>query len=85
MLSGTSLICANVGDSRAVIGSLRTTDDAQQVELSQQSDFKIETIAGPAAREGFSWMATQVSIDHKPDRKDEYQRIIMSGGRVDPF
>ena len=30
-------------------------------------------------------MVTTLSIDHKPDRKDEHERIIECGGRVDTF
>ena len=46
------LICANVGDSRAIL----LTDDNKIIQLSR---------------------------DHKPNVKDEYERIISSNGRVE--
>ena len=52
-------------------------------------DFVIEKVVYPSARtknltEGF-WISTNVSIDHKPDRKDEKERILKFNGRVDTF
>lgn len=86
MLTGKNLICANVGDSRAVLGSLRSSEEAKQIEQSQNNqEYQIETVVGPSTSEGKIWVATSLSIDHKPDRKDEYERIMMCNGRVDPF
>ena len=31
------------------------------------------------------WISTALSIDHKPDRKDERKRIEKKNGRVEPF
>ena len=31
------------------------------------------------------WIASPLSTDHKPDDKIEMQRILISGGRVEPF
>lgn len=31
------------------------------------------------------WVAHALSRDHKPDAKDEHERILRSHGRVDPF
>lgn len=31
------------------------------------------------------WIAHALSRDHKPDIKDEHDRIISNNGRVDPF
>jgi serine/threonine protein phosphatase PrpC len=52
------LLCANVGDSRAVIGSLT-----------------------PESK----WRAYQITTDHKPDLKEEYDRILSFNGRVEPY
>jgi len=52
------LLCANVGDSRAVIGSLT-----------------------PESK----WKACQITTDHKPDLKEEYERILSFNGRVEPY
>lgn len=58
------LICANVGDSRAVIG--RYTNESNNPL----------TIA---------WTSHNISIDHKPDLKEELARIKKMGGRVGPL
>ena len=84
MLSGTQLTCANLGDSRAILGSLRTKEDAALIE-DAKGDIQIESVAGPNKTGDKMWMCTALSIDHKPDRKDEYQRIMENNGRVDPF
>ena len=84
MLSGNQLTCANCGDSRAILGSLRTKEDAALVG-DTKSEFQIESVAGPNSSGDKMWMCTALSIDHKPDRKDEDQRIMGGNGRVDPF
>jgi len=84
MLSGNNLTCANVGDSRAILGSLRSKEDAALIE-DNKDEFQIEAVAGPNSTGDKMWMSTSLSIDHKPDRTDEYERIINTDGRVDPF
>ena len=32
MISGNTLVCANVGDSRAILGSLRSKEDADLIK-----------------------------------------------------
>lgn len=54
---GNQLWCANVGDSRAIIGKNKNRE----------------------------WSALAVSRDHKPDDPSECQRILDSGGRIEPF
>lgn len=58
LISGFNLICANVGDSRAILGSL-TKDN--------------------------KWSITLLSIDHKPELKPEYDRIIKAKGQIEPY
>ena len=84
MLSGNQLTCANLGDSRAILGSLRNKEDAALIE-DAKDDIQIESVASPNKAGDKIWMCTALSIDHKPDRKDEYQRIMENNGRVDPF
>lgn len=55
---GSLLLCANVGDSRAVIGSLPDTRNS-------------------------NWCVHQITIDHKPEVHSEYERIVLSNGRVE--
>jgi len=82
-ISGKTLVCANVGDSRAILGSLKSTQEAEMIKPTQ-GEFQIESIACKADNDLY-WVATTLSIDHKPDRKDEFEWILVSNGRVDPF
>ena len=51
------LICANVGDSRCILGKY----------------------------DGNNWKSQNLSRDQKPSEKEEYERIIKSGGRIESF
>eukprot|EP00347_Sterkiella_histriomuscorum_P005738 403355459 len=77
MVTGNKLICANVGDSRAILGSLKS----KTIQLKPN-----ETLAQANSHEQNKvWVATPLSRDHKPDMKDEKERIIQCNGRVDTF
>lgn len=54
LIVGNQVFCANVGDSRAVLGRFNET-----------------------------WQAVDLSNDQKPNRKDESNRIIGKGGRIE--
>ncbi len=54
----TSLFCANVGDSRAILGKKSNEE---------------------------RWSVIPLSRDHKPNDKDEAERIIQHGGRIEAF
>ncbi len=58
------VLCANVGDSRAILGSCceMQGDDAQVV-----------------------WSVKELSTDHKPELKEERERITGANGRVEPY
>lgn len=84
MLTGNQLTCANLGDSRAVLGSLKTKEEAEIVKNSSV-EVKMESVAGPASSGNKFWISTSLSLDHKPDRADEFKRIMECNGRVDPF
>lgn len=89
MLSGNKLICANVGDSRAVLGSTRSKRDAEMIEEANKNDksgMKFESVGRPVQGDPNKvWIATALSRDHKPDLPDEFERIMACNGRVDPF
>mmetsp|Transcript_14261 Transcript_14261/g.10312 ORF Transcript_14261/g.10312 Transcript_14261/m.10312 type:complete len:200 (+) Transcript_14261:897-1496(+) len=77
MVTGKRLICANVGDSRAILGSLKSKSS----QLLPQ-----ENLCTSASHEPSKvWVAHGLSRDHKPDAKDEKERILRCNGRVDPF
>jgi len=71
LLLGNKLVCANAGDSRAILASTRTYTDEPVKDFIN---------AG-----GKVWSVLPLSRDHKPDEEDEYKRIIKSNGRVDPM
>eukprot|EP01022_Parablepharisma_sp_SALTPOND_P026523 TRINITY_DN64326_c1_g1_i1.p3 TRINITY_DN64326_c1_g1~~TRINITY_DN64326_c1_g1_i1.p3 ORF type:complete len:429 (+),score=22.71 TRINITY_DN64326_c1_g1_i1:2746-4032(+) len=71
LLLGANLVCANTGDSRAILASIKTFNDASVNEFIN---------AG-----GKIWSVLALSRDHKPDEEDEYRRIIKANGRVDPM
>ena len=64
LLIDGKLICANTGDSRAVLGYIETSK-----KDSLNSNGKV-------------WRVANLSNDHKPQLKTEYERIISSNGRV---
>ena len=54
-LYGKKIVCANVGDSRAVLGSLKQIEEAKQIRDSIKAmrkkegfdkDFQIESVSG---------------------------------------
>lgn len=78
MLIGTKLICANVGDSRAV--------------LARYKEFKHTTITNfykssstGSLNHDKSLVVIPLSHDHKPSVISEYKRILVHHGRVEPF
>ena len=77
LLTGNRLICANVGDSRAVMASYKSAESLQGLALSEEflrlhKDQKL-------------WVAIPLSRDHKPDDSLEYKRIMANNGRIEPF
>lgn len=76
------------------MGSLKSTEQASKIvqsliELKRlktyDPDFQVESVSGKVDNISGVWVANSLSIDHKPDRKDEKIRVKKSGGRVDPF
>ena len=54
-----------------MLGSHRKKDEADLI-AQQEGEVQIESVAGPTSDPNVMWMSTALSIDHKPDRKDEY-------------
>ena len=75
MIKEDHLICANLGDSRAVLASQK----ALAAKLSHQESLVTldET--------GTKWVCKALSRDHKPDLPEERERISLSGGRVSNY
>jgi serine/threonine protein phosphatase PrpC len=77
LLIGNKLVCANVGDSRAILASYKNPKSIQNIQLPPE-------FADLGDNEKI-WLALPLSRDHKPDDEEEYKRIIDSNGRVEPF
>lgn len=77
MVVGNKLICANVGDSRAIMASYKSPKSIKHIQLPPE-------FANLPDSEKI-WIALPLSRDHKPDDEEEYKRIMESNGRVEPF
>lgn len=77
LLVGTRLICANVGDSRAVLASCKLPKDIQGIQLPEE----FKTLPDNEK----IWLALPLSRDHKPDDEEELRRIVEANGRVEPY
>ena len=95
LLDRTMLYCANVGDSRAVLGrktnawnvSTTTTNDDPNATNSPKPGYVENVPIDPdgGLTPGGSYIAIPLSFDHKPSREDEKTRIQNAGGRVDAW
>jgi len=65
---GQKIICSNVGDSRAVLINKNKTDISSTKDLNQIDNSNYEFI--------------ELSHDHKPENKEERERIEKLGGEV---
>lgn len=90
LLQGATLYCANVGDSRAVLG--RLTCDECASAISDQRDQNNITEARRRATLGTccgerdpTYVAIPITVDQKPSRPDEMLRLRQSGARVDSW
>ncbi len=78
LLVGNRLVCANVGDSRALLASYKSPASLGGLKLPQELEAQLK-------RTEKVWLAMPVSRDHKPDDVDEHKRITAANGRVEPF
>lgn len=73
------LLVFNVGDSRAILLQQHETNICREEETDPS---KFPQLSNVKPKEEHEWTAYPLSIDQKPDRPDEKQRIIKNGGRV---
>lgn len=80
MVYGTTLFCANVGDSRAILGRSEVRKRPGVVTGRRESLAKARTTI-----ERRRYSVVQISFDHKPRRPDEKERLLSCGARVDAW
>lgn len=76
-------------DAAATAGATQCTASSSSVPAVERTRASPSAVAdlpspiyGESAPSSGLLTARQVSVDHKPDRRDEYTRILASGGRV---
>jgi serine/threonine protein phosphatase PrpC len=71
--------CANAGDSRAIKVAFTGGQHEQGGSLTRKSKAHELIVIEPMIE------ATALNRDHKPELKDEAERILKRGGRIDSF
>lgn len=93
LIHGCTLFCANVGDSRAIIGR-EIESHVVHGRRSQADGFAPEHTSKPLMKKSLSnsntvrtvrYAPVAVSIDQKPSRPDEKERLLAAGARVDAW
>ena len=90
LLAGSTLYCANVGDSRAIIGrNASSSSSTQKVTVMKRNSLAEAVVDAAESRNDgrddacMHHEAVEISFDHTPARADEKQRVAKSGARVD--
>lgn len=95
LVYGSTLFCANVGDSRAVIGrekrrtsdnsSLREKSNPQERPMPEHTMRHTRKKPHSANISQLEYFAVALSVDQKPSRDDEKERLLKAGARVDTW
>lgn len=95
LVHGTTLFCANVGDSRAVLGreKQRTSNSAGSHSKSSGHERPMSEHTLKHTRKRVhganlvqpDYIAVALSVDQKPSRPDEKERLLQAGARVDAW
>jgi len=84
LIDRSTLYCANVGDSRAVLGR-NTSILPQKTKHGFTDNVEIQPNGTLATDAASPYEPIPLSFDHKPSRQDEKIRIENEGGRVDAW
>lgn len=84
LVHDATLYCANVGDSRALVGREKTKSLAKPGKelILEKMDTKSK---GTATGTPSVYIPVAISIDQKPSRPDEKERLLRMGARVDAW
>lgn len=87
IIHGCTLHCANVGDSRAVVGREEGQRRLRKSQLAREGHHRRAAGRGGSANilPAGIYRPVPVSFDHKPARDDEKQRLLQAGARVDAW
>eukprot|EP00177_Eucheuma_denticulatum_P003738 GFKZ01006768.1.p1 GENE.GFKZ01006768.1~~GFKZ01006768.1.p1 ORF type:complete len:537 (-),score=81.87 GFKZ01006768.1:493-2103(-) len=94
IIHGTTLFCANVGDSRAVIGREKDSGGAMRRGWHTSQERPIPEHSRKTAKKkghgsntlfSATYIAVPLSVDQKPSRPDEKERLLEAGARVDAW
>lgn len=79
IFNGTKVYCANAGDSRAIKVAILPAEPGSLTRKSKNNNIIVNIFIEPQIE------ATALNIDHKPELKEEADRILKRGGRIDSF
>lgn len=89
ILTDQMLYCANVGDSRAVLGTFSTSHQQKEIQEDEHNDIKNSSSSVPIIdsksvqdSDISTLFSSRLSFDHKPNVREERIRIRQNGGVV---
>lgn len=85
LVHGTSLFCANVGDSRAILGREAPKGRPRRSMTHSDPDDLVSSRSRGASHPNRQYVSVPLSFDQKPMRADEKERLLACGARVDAW